>query len=119
MTPRADPDNHVKLDFSFLNVGRGVARHAGFHCDVGEGVVRTHGRVSNVSHLNNGRPSIMHYDPTGVVHPNGIFSALGGAVVNRQDKNAPLQLQLIWYAEDTGTRQVTVEVQPNSPLLVE
>ena len=113
LRPRPEGDPHEELHFSFLNEGRGIARHAGFLCKIGEGIlagVRGAG-LTDVSTIND-RPAVQFYDAHSVVHANGIFSSLGHAIVQRPNKGSPLPIEVIWYAEEMLTRNQKVNVHP-------
>jgi Putative DNA-binding domain len=98
------------FSFHFLNVGRGVAKHAGFHCTLLEPEGALFGRIvglQDATEANSGRPSLTYYDRLGVVHPNGIRSGLGQAMFVGIS-GMPVKLKLIWYAENMLARQATI-----------
>jgi hypothetical protein len=114
LLPREDPDPHEELRFTFLNEGRGLARHVGLICTLGQGrIMATNGGIRDVSALNDQRPMVQYYDFQGVVHPNGIFSSLGSAILQRPTKGAPLPLKIKWYAENMAPRDASVEIESN------
>jgi hypothetical protein len=100
------------LTFHFLNVGRGVAKHAGFHCTLLGPEGALFGGIvglQDVTAENFGRPSLTYYDQLGVVHPNGIRSGLGQAMFIGI-AGVPVNLKLIWYAENMLARQATISL---------
>jgi hypothetical protein len=112
---RADPDPHEELHFFFLNQGRGLARHAGFTCTLGQGkIVGARDGLNDVSSMNDQRPMVSYYNSSSVVHPNGLFSALGYAILQRQAKGSPLPLTIKCYAENMATRDQDGVVEPSN-----
>jgi hypothetical protein len=110
------------LSFYFLNVGRGVAKHPGFHCTfidppgvAFEGVVG----LQNATAENAGRPSLCHYQHLGVIHPNGIRAGLGQALFVNKENGAPITLKLIWYAENMLARHALVTFHPGEGAEIE
>ena len=106
LKPRLGDDPHEELHFLILNEGRGLARHVGFHVKpIGAQVVdvRGHG-LMNASGVN-AAPTITYYDPHNVVHANDIYFSVGHAILLREAKGEPIEIQAIWYAEDTETRR--------------
>jgi Putative DNA-binding domain len=98
------------FSFYFLNVGRGVAKHAGFHCTLLEPESARFGGIvglQDATQANSGRPSLTYYDQLGVVHPNGIRSGLGEATFVGIS-GVPVKLKLIWYAENMLARHETI-----------
>jgi hypothetical protein len=102
------------LSFYLLNVGRGVAKHAGFHCSVTDpqelnfdGIVG----LQNVTAENAGRASLSYYNQLGVVHPNGIRSGVGQALFVGKAKGLAVTMNLIWYAENMLARRQTLTLE--------
>lgn len=115
--PGADPQEIVRL--TFKNEGRGLARHAGLVCEIGEGkITATAGSLKDESALNDGRPMASYYNSQGVIHPNGLFSSLGSVVLQRATKGQPLRLSIKWYAEDMAPRDQTFEIRLHESLLL-
>ncbi|MCI0366392.1 MAG: ATP-binding protein [Phycisphaerales bacterium] len=113
--PRPDPDEHEELHFSCLNEGRGVAKHFGLFCALADvKVAGTYGGMMDVSAINDG-PHVQCYQAHGVIHPNGIWSSLGHAILKRQQKRAALSIELRWYAENMQTRYWKGEITPEAP----
>jgi len=108
---RPEPDPQDEVYFSFLNEGRGIAKHFGFMCTVDTQVqiVDVYGVVNN-TWLNQGRPTISFTNDVGVLHPNGIWAALGHAVIRRPDRSAPLTLNMVWYCEGMMKRSAALHV---------
>jgi hypothetical protein len=113
-----DNPNEVVI-FSFLNEGRGLAHHAGFLCNIGDGeVIGLHGsRLDNAPILNE-RPSVSFYSPQDVIHPNGIYNTVGHAIIRRQSKSEPLPIGVTWYADNMKTKSANVILQPGKSQLL-
>jgi len=112
LIPASDRPPHRAMS---ADEGRGVARHAGLFCTLGEGkVATTYGGLRDVSAINDGRPIAQYYEPQGVIHPNGIYSTLGTVVLQRDKKDRPLRLMVKWYAEEMMPREVEIEVEPGT-----
>lgn len=108
-----DDSLYEELRFTFLNEGRGLAHHAGLICTLGQGkIMETGGALRDVSALNDQRPIVQYYEPQGVVHPNGLFTALGFAIIQRPAKGTPLPLKIKWYAENMAPRDASIEIEP-------
>jgi len=122
MLLREDPSRqHDQLHFAILNEGRVVARHAGFVCRLLQGdIIGISGaRLEDATRINEGLSTLQFYDPINVVHPNGIFSALGHAHIQRPSRGRPLPLHITWYAEDMARRSESLEVpyEPDGVLI--
>lgn len=111
---RPDPDEHEELHFYFLNEGRGLARHSGLLCSLKDvRIAGTNGEgLGDQSYLNGGVPTVVYYDAHSVIHANGITSALGHAILKRDNRGAALSLQVTWYAENMDTRRHQLLVTP-------
>jgi hypothetical protein len=118
LRPRPDPDKCEDVHFSFLNEGRGLARHAGFTCIFGAGTIinGVHG-LQNLSGLN-ARPIVSYYDAINVVHATKIFASLGRAIIMRDNKGTPLPIDVTWYCEHMEAKSQTIEIEPNQPTLL-
>ena len=112
--PRPGDDPHEELHFFFLNEGRGVARHAGFVCKIAAGVVAgvRGDSLSDVSALNRDQQVVSFYNSQGVVHANGLLSALGHAIIQRPSKGSELSIDVTWYAEEMRPRTQQVNLEP-------
>lgn len=112
--PAGDPFEDVH--FFLLNEGRGVARHPGFHCTLVDAPLAgtTGDNLRNESNANLGRPTVTFYDAHGVIHPNGLFSAPGHAIVRRDNKGAPLVVKALVYAENMQAKTVGATVLPGA-----
>jgi hypothetical protein len=115
LKPRPEGDPHEEVHLRMLNEGRGVAKHAGLWC-LFEDVQSCTGRdgLHSVSSLNSGRPIVQHYSSQSVVHPNGIWSALGHAIILRPNKGAELRMTIRVYAENMETRVEEIAVEPGA-----
>ena len=114
LVPRPADDPHEEVHFSVINDGRGVAKHAGFTCsfqpDVTVAGVRGH--LVNVAGLNRGAPIVSYQDSVGVVHPNGIASSAGHAIIQRAGKGEPLAFRVSIYCENMRVRTAEGSVSP-------
>jgi hypothetical protein len=116
LRPRADPDRYDEVHFWLLNEGRGLARHAGLACFFGRGlVVGVDGSAAmrNASGINDGRPFVYYYDPHIVVHPNGIFTQCGHAIIGGDKRGGPMSINVKWYAEFMALRSAEIVLEPN------
>lgn len=101
-----------ELEFHFLNVGRGVAKYAGFVCFVtspGASIGVRRAGVGDLSNVN-GRSAVGYTENDGVIHANEIYAFLGAAEVRGRD-GAPVDLHVVWYAENMMTRRHEVQLQ--------
>ena len=122
LRPRpADDDPHEEIHFRFLNEGRGVARHSGFLCRIGGGVVTVVSvGLNNESALNPGRQIVSYCNYRGVVHPNGLRVVLGCVTIQRPgEKRSDLPLSVTWYAEDMSPRTREVTLTPGVEVRLE
>jgi len=121
LRPRPEGDPHEELHFFFLNEGRGVARHSGFVCKLGEGrLAGVRGAsMSDVSELNAGQQAVSFYNAHTVVHANGLLSALGHAIIQRERKGTPLPVDVIWYAEGMSASSRQVNIDPGTRVRLE
>jgi hypothetical protein len=112
---RPELGDEEALHFSFVNVGRGLAYHAGLFCKFGAGtaVVHTFGGLSDASPLNDNAPSVLWYDPHTAIHPNGLSLAIGSALIRRPDRGKPLQIYVKWYAENMSAKEASTVIQPD------
>jgi len=115
-------DGDEQLRFTFLNEGRGVAKHPGLLCflsdDPGLTVGMVDGGMRNVTSVNDGRASVQYYDAQGVIHPNSIFAAAGSVRIRRHAKDSALSLLIHWYAEGMAARQARVAIKSNGSRLI-
>jgi hypothetical protein len=96
----------AEIHFFILNEGRGVAKHPGVLITFEAATVRSVGGagLQNATSFNDNRPTIQFYDPTSVIHPNGVMRYLGHAVVQLATENAPVRFTPLVYAEDMQTK---------------
>lgn len=115
LNPRPEGDPHEEVMFSFLNEGRGVARHTGFTCEFPQGVqvVQTQ-RINDNTSANSGRPIVSYQEDVAVIHPVPILSAVGKVTIRRTDKAAPLLLTIRWYCESMSLRVWTGTIGPDA-----
>ncbi len=121
LRPRPDGDPHEELHFFFLNEGRAVARHAGFVCRLGQGIVagvRGDG-LTDITVVNRDQQLVQYYNSGGVIHANGLYSALGHAILQRDSKGAPLPISVAWYAENMAPKQRDALLQPRVEVRLE
>ena len=116
LRPRPDGDPHEELHFLLLNEGRGVARHVGFLCKLGPEatIQQAQGGLQDVSHFNAGSSTVSYTNDTSVIHSNGIYLAAGHATVLRENKGAPLTIEVTWYSESMETRRAEATIAPGS-----
>jgi hypothetical protein len=117
LVPRPSDDPHEEVHFSIINVGRGVAKHAGFMCrfdpDVKVAGVGG-GQLNNVTGLNRGAPIVSYQDSVGVIHPNSIASSAGHAIILRNAKGEPLRIRVTSYCENMQARTDTALISPGT-----
>lgn len=111
--PITATQNGEQLVFHFLNAGRGIAKYAGFACFIRDQGVTIGVRSGGVIDLSvaNGRPAIGWSDNNAVIHTNEIYASLGTAAIQRPAGGAPINLHLVWYAENMITKRQDVELQ--------
>jgi len=117
LVPRpATDDPHEELHFSILNTGRGIAKHVGFFCkfEAGIAVAGVRGHLRDVSGLNRGNPVVSYQEDVGVVHPSGIASSAGHAIIQRSAKGAPLTIDVSVYCENMRVKSGSVQVTPST-----
>jgi hypothetical protein len=110
-----------RLGVHLLNENRAVAKHAGFTLDLGDASIRivvAHDSLDNQSGRNHGRPILSHYLPGTVIHPNGIASYAGYALIERPDAEHPLRMSIRIYAEDMQYRIEEFEVSCGETVIV-
>lgn len=114
LVPRQGDDPHEEVHFAVLNQGRGVAKHAGFICTFPPEVkvAGVRGHLTDASSLNRGEPIVSYQDHVGVVHPNGIASSAGHAIVQRASKGQPLTFRVSIYCENMRVRTTDGSVLP-------
>jgi hypothetical protein len=121
LRPRPGDDPHEELDLVFRNEGRAVAHYAGLLGTLldSAAVVRGgQGGVINATAFNGGAPCFQYIDNTSVVHPNGIGSFVGHAIIQRPRKGEPLKLRLQWYCDGMRARASEVEIAPGQQYVV-
>jgi len=117
LLPRPEADPHEEVHFSFLNEGRGVARHAAFTCQFTAGVqvAQASGRISDNTFLNGGVPIVSHQENVAVIHAVPILSAVGHVVIKRSEKGSPLEMSIRWYCEGMRLRTWSGKLEPGNP----
>ncbi len=121
LRPRPDQDPYEEVHFYFLNEGRGLARHTGFVCTFGEGIiagVEANRGLANVSGINANQPVVSYYNHLVVVHPNGLFNVLGHAIIQRPNKGMALPIEVKWFSENMEPRSQSIEIEPSGPKLL-
>ena len=71
-------------------------------------------RLENISALNEGRPSVSYANNVGVIHPNGIWTAVGSVTLLRADRSKNLTGTMTWYCENMMTRSANLDVAPET-----
>jgi hypothetical protein len=110
------------LAFALLNVGRGIAKHAGFYCRVlapANITFRDRINIDDCTALNQGSPSFSYYTNQVVVHSNRIAMAAGQTKIGGRPEGTALRLELTWYAEDMMTRRETIDINPGDSRFLE
>lgn len=114
--PGDDPDEEVT--FSFLNEGRGPAKHPAFTCNFSSDVlvVATTPRIGDNSLINGGAPIVSHQEDHAVIHAVPIASLIGKVRIRRISKGTSLHLKVSWYAEGMRMRTWEGDVANDSSL---
>lgn len=118
LRPRPGIDQYEELHFAFSNEGRAVARYAGLLATMLDDETRiADGRdgIMNATALN-GMPAVQYIDNVSVIHPNGLHSALGHAVLLRPRKGEPLRVRVRWYCDGMQWKSADLEVPPGTPV---
>jgi len=68
--------------------------------------------IADVSAINDGAPRFLYIDNVGVIHPNGMASAVGHAIIRRDTKGAPLKLHAKWYCDEMQARSADLDLVP-------
>ena len=107
LVPRPEGDAHEEVRFAILNEGRGVARHPGFTCELGQGatIVQARPPLNHNTAINSGMPIVSFQNDAAVIHAVPIWSAIGSIVILRPERGAPLSLLLRWYCEGMSLRE--------------
>jgi hypothetical protein len=121
LRPRLHGDPFEELHFFFFNEGRAVARHAGFVCRLGQGfVAKVHGDgLTDITAVNRDQQLVQYYNSRGVIHANGLHSALGHAILQRDSKSAPLPISVTWYAEHMAPKRYDATLLPGVEMRLE
>lgn len=91
----------TEIHFYMTNEGRGVAKHSGTLITFEAATIRSvGGNLQDATSFSDNRPTVQFYDPTSVIHPNGVMRYLGHAVLQLASSNAPILLTPMIYAED-------------------
>lgn len=107
-------DNTVEdLIFNVLNIGRAVAKHAGLLALLQnvEITLVTEG-LQNLSHLNNGRPTISYNYNSGVIHPNNIALHAGRVRFRRINPAENINVEVSFYCEDARVQKQASTLAP-------
>lgn len=109
------------LFFSVVNSGRGIARHFGFVCtvDAGQTKITSRSNLPGCSFVPGTGDSIEFDAAARVIHPHGVPVHLGSLGIRRERPGVPVQVKLLWYAENTGSRELTLPVSDDRPGLFE
>jgi hypothetical protein len=118
LRPRPGEDPYEEVEFAVLNEGRGSARYFGFFCAFHESVRIADARLGLADNtaVNRGRPTVSYSDNVGVIHPNGIWGAVGQAIIQRAEKGKALVVEIRWYCDGMAarTRQVTISPEASA-----
>lgn len=111
---RPPDDPHEELHIFFLNEGRAVARFTRMLARVLDPstVIAGGSGIADVSAIKDGAPCFMYIDNVGVIHPNGITSDVGHAIIRRDTKGAPLKLHARWYCDGMRARNADLDLVP-------
>jgi hypothetical protein len=101
-----------QLQFNLLNVGRGVARHAGFHCRLEAARILSVAQTLE-NRTSSTEPAVGGYARDSVIHPNGIVAIMGQAMIVHEAPGTKLRLRVRWYAEEAETKDAEIEIGPN------
>jgi len=118
LQPRPGIDPYEALHLSFSNEGRAVARYAGLLATMLDEETRVaDGRdgITNATALN-GVAAFQFIDNVGVIHPNGLRSAVGHAILLRSRKGGPLKVRVRWYCDGMQWKSADLEVAPGVPV---
>jgi len=113
---RDGDDPSEEVHFALVNAGRASAKHAGFMCTFAADTTleSVSGSLSDQSGLNDGRPIVAYQESVGVVHPNGIASSVGSAILRRPERGSPLSCQMAIYCEHMQARHFSVILVPGT-----
>jgi predicted HTH transcriptional regulator len=109
------PEDNAQEDlrFNLQNNGRAIARHAGFFARLENvNIVDVLGSLENVSHLNEGRPTVTYTKDQGVIHPNGIMTFIGHVRLRRTNPAENIIVEVTSYCENARTEKSRVELPP-------
>lgn len=99
-----DTNDTVRLDFRILNVGRAVAKYAGWFVKLQNAAIVTAIGCKNITAENSDRPTASwDIGSTTVLHPNGIFTGAGSLILRFLDGN-PISMRAKWYCEGGETK---------------
>ena len=103
-----------RLIFSFSNDGRGIAKYAGFVCqlDKGIGFSGSAGGLIDATSMNAGVPTICHTENIDVIAPSGIKILIGETRIHRPSIEEPLRIRGCWYCENMYTRTYEEILRP-------
>jgi predicted HTH transcriptional regulator len=107
-------DGVEEITVRLLNMGRAVARHAGFVMRFENAdLVSVSDQLQNASSVNSGRPVVQYNNDTSVIHPNKIRTNLGGIRVRRIDLTLPIKAYVTIYCDGSRLVERTMEVPPS------
>ena len=107
-----DGQGTEKWTFSVQNIGRAVAKHAVFFVELDGATIEGANGVTNVTELNHGRVRLSWYNSAGVIHPNGLASHAGYAMIKRASASATVSAHLKVYCEDMKFVEDMWEIPP-------
>ena len=117
LSDTADP-RRERLTFFLKNEGRGVAKFSGFLCLITGTAPLTFSGITGLTDVSklNSTAALVFSDNVGVIHPNGIYLSAGEAVFIRENRDAPLSMQLNWYAENMAARQIKIDLRAGTAI---
>jgi hypothetical protein len=109
-------DRQVSIDFRILNMGRAVAKHAGWFASIQNAKLISARECNDLSSVNHGRLTVAWDAQVGsVLHPNGIHNHAGSLVLEFLDTNAPIAMLAKIYCEDMVARDITFIIKYPTP----
>ena len=109
-----ESNEHVNIEISVLNIGRGLAKYVGFFAEVvGATLSHVSRPLSNASSLNPGRQMFEYANINQVIHANSIRIVLGSATL-QPTSNDPVRVVIDLYCEYMSTRRTEFLVAPRA-----